>query len=202
MYHGLGQQRCGGGAVAGDVVGLGGDFAHQLSAHVLKRILKFDFLGDGHAVVGDERRAEFSFENYIAALGAESDLNGIGQLVYAGLESLAGLVVALYELCHNFNYLLYFKKRNSLFHDCEDVALTDDGILDVVYLYLGAGVFAGDDLVAGLDGHFDFLAVDDAAGAYGDDFRDSGLFLGTAGKDKASLGGLLGLGQFNHNTVC
>ena len=36
--HGLGQQGSGGGAVAGHVVGLGGDFLHQLRAHVLKGI--------------------------------------------------------------------------------------------------------------------------------------------------------------------
>ena len=55
---GLGQNRGGRGAVAGEVVGLGGDFAHHLGAHVLELVLEFDFLGDRHAVLGGARRAE------------------------------------------------------------------------------------------------------------------------------------------------
>ena len=103
-HHGLREQCGGGGAVAGDVVGLGGDLTHQLRAHVLKRIVQLDFLGDGHAVVGDQGRAELLVEHDVAALGAERDLNGIGQLIDAGFQSLAGLVPALNHLRH-MNYL-------------------------------------------------------------------------------------------------
>ncbi len=78
--HGLGQQGSGGGTVAGHVVGLGGHLAHQLSAHVLKRIVQLDLLGDGHAVVGDQGRAELLIQHHVAALGAQGDLYGIGQL--------------------------------------------------------------------------------------------------------------------------
>jgi hypothetical protein len=39
----LGQNGGGGGAVAGDVVGLGGDFAHHLRAHVLELVLPVRF---------------------------------------------------------------------------------------------------------------------------------------------------------------
>ena len=39
--------------VAGGVVGLGGDFAQHLRAHVLEFVFEFDFLGDGDAVLGD-----------------------------------------------------------------------------------------------------------------------------------------------------
>ena len=101
VNDGLGQQSGGGGAVAGHVVGLGGDFLHQLGAHVLKGVLQLDLLGDGHAVVGDEGSAELLVQHHIAALGAQSDLNGIGQLVDAGLQSLAGLVAPLDQLRHN-----------------------------------------------------------------------------------------------------
>ena len=52
------ENRGGGGAVAGDVVLLGGDFADHLGAEVLELVGKFDFLGDGHAVLGDARGAE------------------------------------------------------------------------------------------------------------------------------------------------
>jgi hypothetical protein len=77
--HGLGQQGGGGGAVAGHVVGLGGDFLYQLRAHVLKRVLQLDLLGDGNAVVGDERGAVLFVQNHVAALGAQGDLYGVGQ---------------------------------------------------------------------------------------------------------------------------
>ena len=51
---GLGQHGGGGGAVTGDVGGLGGDFLDELGAHVLELVFEFDFLGDGDAVLGDE----------------------------------------------------------------------------------------------------------------------------------------------------
>ena len=76
--HGLRQQGGGGGAVAGHIVGLGGNFAHQSSAHVFKGILQLNLLGDGHAVIGDEGGTVFALEHHIAALGAEGDLDSIG----------------------------------------------------------------------------------------------------------------------------
>ena len=54
----LGQDGGGGGAVAGLVVGLGGDFADQLGAEVLEAVGKLDFLGDGDAVLGGAGSAE------------------------------------------------------------------------------------------------------------------------------------------------
>ena len=53
----LGEHGGGGGAVAGDVVGLRGHFAHHLRAHVLELVLELDLLGDGDAVLGDARSA-------------------------------------------------------------------------------------------------------------------------------------------------
>ena len=47
----------GGRAVAGKIVGLRGDLAHHLSAHVLELVLKLDLLGDGDAILGDAGRA-------------------------------------------------------------------------------------------------------------------------------------------------
>ena len=85
-HHGLRQQRCGRGAVARDIVRLGGNFAHELRAHVLERIVELDLLGDGHAVVGDQRSAELLVENDVAALGAEGDLDGISKNVNTGLK--------------------------------------------------------------------------------------------------------------------
>jgi len=56
-----------GGAVAGDVAGLGGDFAHELGADVLVRILELDLLGDGDAVLGDRGGTEFLVEDDVAS---------------------------------------------------------------------------------------------------------------------------------------
>ena len=109
MDHGLCQQGSGGGAVAGDIVGLGGNFLHQLRAHVLKGIGQLNFLGDADAVVGDEGSAVLLIQNHVAALGAKGDLNGIGQLIDAGLQSLAGFIAAHNELRHN-SYLRIFLK--------------------------------------------------------------------------------------------
>ena len=66
----LGENGCRGGAVAGNVVGLGSDLTHHLRAHVLELVGEFDFLGDGDAVLGDARRAERLVDDDVAALGA------------------------------------------------------------------------------------------------------------------------------------
>ena len=75
-HDGLGQNGGGGGAVAGHVVGLGRDFAHELRAHVLIRVLELDLLGDGDAVLGDGGAAPLLVQNDVAALGAKRDLHG------------------------------------------------------------------------------------------------------------------------------
>ena len=106
MGDGLGQQGGGGGAVAGHIVGLGRNLADKLSAHVFKGIVQLNFLGDGYAVVGDQGSAELLVQHHIAALGAQGDLYGIGQLIDAGLQSLPGLVAALNNLRH-IDCLLY-----------------------------------------------------------------------------------------------
>ena len=80
---GLGQHGRRGGAVAGLVVGLGGDFANHLRAHVLELVGKFDFLGDGDAVLGDARCAEGFVQDDATALGTERYPDGIGEYVDA-----------------------------------------------------------------------------------------------------------------------
>ena len=86
----LRQHGRGGGAVAGDVVGLGGDLAHHLRAHVLELVGELDLLGDGHAVLGDARRAEALVEHDVAALGAERHLHRVGEDVDAAQHALRG----------------------------------------------------------------------------------------------------------------
>ena len=82
---------CGGGAVAGSIGRLGGDFAHHLGAHVLELVLKLDFLGDGDAVLGDAGRAERLVEHDVAALGAERHLDRIVENVDAAQHPVAGI---------------------------------------------------------------------------------------------------------------
>ncbi len=62
---------------------------HHLRAHVLELVLKLDFLGDSHAVLGDARRAERFVEHDIAALGAERNLYRLCQNVDAAQHPLA-----------------------------------------------------------------------------------------------------------------
>src|SRR5882724_7857500 len=88
-------------AVAGHVVGLLRYFLDQLGADLLIRVLELDLLGDGHAIVGDRGGSPLLLENHVPALGAESDLNGVGKLVHAALEAAPGVLVKRDHLrCH------------------------------------------------------------------------------------------------------
>ena len=93
LDDGLGQHRRGRRAVAGDVVGLGGDLFRQLGADVLEGVFEVDVLGDSDAVVGDGWGAELLVEDDVAPLGAEGDLDGVGEGVDAVLERLTGFLV-------------------------------------------------------------------------------------------------------------
>ena len=80
-----------GGAVAGDIVGLGGDLAHHLCAHVLELVGELDLFGDRHAVLGDARRAVTLVEDHVATLRAERDSYRLGERVDAAQHALAGI---------------------------------------------------------------------------------------------------------------
>jgi len=67
----------GGRAVAGDVVGLGSDFADQLGAHVLNGIGQFDFLGDGDAVLGDRGEPQLLERTTLRPAGPRVDLTAL-----------------------------------------------------------------------------------------------------------------------------
>jgi hypothetical protein len=99
---GLSQNGCRGGAVARDVRGLRRHFTHHLRAHVFLRVLQFDFLGHGDAVLGDGRRTEFLFNDHVAALGAKSDFHCIGENIHAAENRLPRLFSMYDLLCHNF----------------------------------------------------------------------------------------------------
>ena len=99
---GLGQNGRGGGAVARDVRGLRRHFTNHLRAHVFLRVLQFDFLSHGDAVLGDGRRTEFLFDHNVAALGAKSDFYRIGENIHAAQNCLPRLFSMNDLLCHNF----------------------------------------------------------------------------------------------------
>ena len=98
---GLSKQGSGGRAVAGYVVGFGGDFPDQLSAHILKGVFQLHILGDGHAVVGDEGSAVLFPQDHVPALGTQGDFHGIGQLVNATLQILASILAIDNHFSHN-----------------------------------------------------------------------------------------------------
>src|SRR5690606_8595791 len=68
-----------GGAVTGNVVGLGRNRAQELRAEVFELVFEFDFLGDRDAVLGDARSAEGLFDDNVTTLGAERYLDCIGE---------------------------------------------------------------------------------------------------------------------------
>ena len=98
--HRLGEHGRGGGAVTGDVVGLGGDFLGELGAEVLVRVLELHLLGDGHTVVGDGGRAPLLVDDDVAAARAKRHLHGVGEPVDATLKVAAGVLVELQDFGH------------------------------------------------------------------------------------------------------
>ena len=91
----LGQHGRGGGAVAGLVRGLGRDLAQHLRAHVLELVEELNLLGDGHAVLGDARRAERFLHDDVAALGAQRHLDRVGQHIDAPKHTMPGIGIEL-----------------------------------------------------------------------------------------------------------
>ena len=104
----LGENRCSGSTVAGNIRGFGSHFANHLGAHVLQAVLEFDFFGNGNAVLGDGRRTEFLFDDNVAALGAEGNLYCVGKKIDAAQNCLPGLF-SVYDLfCHDAFLLFQF----------------------------------------------------------------------------------------------
>ena len=90
----------GGRAVTRDVVGLLGNFLHQLGADALERIVQVDFLGDRNAILGDRGGTPLLVEHDVAALGAKRHLDGVGQQVEAALHATTGIFIKLDDLAH------------------------------------------------------------------------------------------------------
>jgi hypothetical protein len=99
-HHRPSENRGGGGAVAGDIVGLLRDLFDQLGADLLVGVLELDLLGDGHTIVGDRGGSPLLVEHNVAAFGAEGDADGVGELVHARFEPAPSLFVERDDLGH------------------------------------------------------------------------------------------------------
>ena len=98
--HGLCQNSCGRGAVTCDIVGLGGNFLYELCAHVLERILEFNFLCNGNTIICDRRSAVGLIQNNVSALGSKCDLNCISEFIDTFSKRYACVCAVLKFLCH------------------------------------------------------------------------------------------------------
>src|SRR6516165_2317962 len=230
----------GGGAVAGYVVGLLGDLAHHLGAHVLELVLELDFLRHRHAVLGDAGRAEALVEHDVAALGAQRHLHGVGQYIDAAQHLVTRVAGESYVFGSHFTSLhlslicLQLVPRpeegpqrrvaaaeRSCFRPsapelspgardetstsgdhAHDVGLLHDQEVLAVELDFGAGPFAEQHPVAGLDVGLDDLVGDAATtGPHRDDLALRGFLLDGVGDDDAALRFFLGIDTFHDHTV-
>src|SRR5579885_1381051 len=91
--------------VAGDVIGLGGDLAHHLRAHILELVVELYLLGDRDAVLGNARSAKALLDHYVAALGTERDFHRIGQRLDAAQQALASIAGKFYVFRSHFKSL-------------------------------------------------------------------------------------------------
>ena len=95
----LSQNRRRGSAVTGHVVGLGGNFAQHLCAHVFELVLELDLLSDGDAVLGHARCTKGLIENDVTAFRAESNFHSVGEGVHAVQHLGPGGTAELYDFC-------------------------------------------------------------------------------------------------------
>ena len=196
--HRARQHGGGGGAVAGDVVGLGGDLLDQLRPHVLEVVLELEVAGNGRAVVGDLGWSELLVQHHAAPARAEGDGEGVGERVDAAHQRLTSVDVVAELLGRHRDALLL-----AVGDDGEDVLLGQDQVLDVVDLDLTAGVLREDHLVADGDVEGDALAalLVEATVAHRLDQALLGLLPGRVREHDAALGDLLALEGLDDDTI-
>ncbi len=79
----MGQHRGGSGAITGNIVGFGGNFAHELGTAVFEMIFEFDLFRDRDPIVDNLGVAVFLLKHHIPTPGAQGDPDGIGNFVDA-----------------------------------------------------------------------------------------------------------------------
>ena len=209
VEDGLGQDGGGGGAVAGDVAGLGGHFADHAGAHVLVDVFQVDFLGHGHAVLGDGGRAEALLQDDVASAGSQRDLHRLGQLRYAAPQRVAGFLIKRNHFRHEIRFSFKslgarplaadsvcwmcsgcgwtLTSGRALADDRQNVFFAHQQQVAVAELELLAGIGGEQHAVAGLDLQGGPLAVlSRPALADADHLAAGGLVLGGVGQDDAA----------------
>ncbi len=192
---GLSQYGGSGGTVTSVVIGAGGNVFNQLRAHVFELVFQLDFLGNGNAVFGDQRRAEAALDQHVTTLRTQSSFYRIGQRVdavqhlvatgntefnffcshdcFPSNEFVKGLAVA----GSAFDYTVDF----GLAHDQQLFTFDFDGVV--------AGVRTEYHLVAFFDGQrTDFAVVLQTPGTYSNDNAGIRLFSGRTGQHDTASG--------------
>ena len=157
-HDGLSENGRSGGAVTGNIAGLGRDLTHHLCAHVLELVPQFDFLGDGDAVLRDAGCAEALVEHHVAALGTKRDLHCVGQNVNAVQHPLARVTAEAYifsshmSVSSSIAFWRFARRRRRsggfalrgglALDDAHDVRLLHDHEFFTIEFHLGAGPFA------------------------------------------------------------
>src|SRR5450759_426979 len=174
LHDRLSEHGRGGGAVAGGVGSLAGDFLQHLRAHVLESVLELDFLRHRHTVLGDGRRAERAFEHDVAAFRAEGHLDRIGEDIDTGHDLRAGRVMKLnFFCCHVISPGLL----RGLLDDAHDVFFAHHEQFFTFDFDGLAGIFAEQDAIADLEVERANLAVfEHFAFSYRFDFTLIGFF--------------------------
>src|SRR5450759_1133487 len=212
--HRLAEDHGGSGAVAGHIVGLGCDFLEELRAHVLEGVFEFDVAGDGDAVVGNGRRAELLVQDDVSTLGANRDLDGLGEAVNAALERSTSCLVEDELLSQVCIPPLPAAVRVAPEADCvrvgldldlddrQDVLLADDKEFLAVDLAVSAGVLRIENPVAFLDVHLLARAV--IEGPAGSDCQDGSLLrllLDRVRQDDSALGDFLAGARLDDDAI-
>ena len=199
-------------AVAGEIVGLRGNFAHHLCAHILELVGKLDLLRHGHAVLGDPRSTVGLVDHDVAALRAERHFDGVVEgidTVQKPVACVGGKSNVLGS--HDLNLLLVIvaDAAQAAFLSAAAPSITpmmSDSFMirrsSPSILHLRARPFAEQHAVAGLDIKGDDLAALVARpGADGDDFALLRLLLGVVWNDDAALRLLLAFDATDDDAV-
>ena len=79
-----------------------------MRADVREAVLELDLLGDGDAVLGDGRAAEFLVEDDVASGRPEGRLDGFGQLLDTAEQAVPrGLIEFQLFSCHNISSIQF-----------------------------------------------------------------------------------------------
>jgi len=152
FVDGFGQHRSGGGSVAGHIGSLRGNLFDELGSHILVGIVQFNFLGDGHTVLGDRRAPEFLFEDHVAPGRSERGLDGRGEFGDTSEQRFARGFVELQLLSHFvFRYWIVLELRSAERNsgeNSEDIVFVEDEVLFAIQLHFGTAVLADENLVA------------------------------------------------------